>query len=130
MNLDDLNLNSEHELVKSHSCSGRMERRYSEQLCDLFDEYKDFLCNVFEVGDISFINVWKKRFGFIEQGSEFYELLLSNEKFTQIIGDDETSFTGHVCRLGDVTYVVVVWLLQKNRMNPVIYIRKKEELLL
>lgn len=130
MDLNDLNLNSENELVKSHSCSGRMERRYSEHLCNLFDEYKDFLCNVFEVGDISFINVWKKRFGFIEKQSDFYDLLLSNEKFTQIIGDDENSFTGHVCRLGGVIYIVVEWIVEKNGFNPVIYIRKKEELLL
>lgn len=128
MDLNDLEIDNEHELVKSHSCSGRMERRYSEQLCDLFYEYRDFLCNVFEVGDIGFINVWKKRFGFIEKNSDFYDLLLSNEKFTQTIGDDETSFTGHVCRLGDVTYIVVEWMLEKNTFNPVIYIRKKEEL--
>ena len=42
MEFADLGLNTEHELIKSHSCSGKMERRYSEMLGDRFQEYQDF----------------------------------------------------------------------------------------
>lgn len=131
MDIVDLELNTEHELIKSHSCSGRMERHYSEMLEDRFQDYQDFLCNVFEVGDISFVNVWKKRFGFLTEGSEFYDLLLSNEKFSQELNTPEISFVGHVCVHEGIVYVVAVWKLFNDSNNRVvIYLKKKDELII
>ena len=60
----------------------------------------------------------------------FYNLLLSNEKFEQAIETPDISFIGHVCQFEGVYYIVAVWKIPNMNINPIIYMKKKDELVI
>lgn len=131
MDFSELELDDKVEFVRSHSCSGRMERHYSDLLKEEFSAYQDFLCMVFEVGDISYVNVWKQKFGFLEEGSDTYNELLANEKFSQGLSSDSIAFKAHVCDNNGIRFIVVTWDNDQHKSlwpKCFVYARKKDDI--
>lgn len=130
MGLADLELDNTVEFIKSHSCSGRMERRFSERLGEEFQTYQNLLTTVFEVSDISYISVLNQKFGFLEIDSEKAKEMLAYEMFCGEISSDEITFIYHVCNKNDYKYMIISWdNKDKNLLYPKcrLYVRKHDK---
>lgn len=130
MNLADLDLDNTVEFIKSHSCSGRMERKFAEQLCSEFQSYQDLLTFVFEVADISFVNVWKQKFGFLEFESDVVNNFLTHEKYNGVLNSDKLTFIYHVCESNGFNFMITSWDNSDHKLlypRCHLYLRKKED---
>ena len=121
----------ENTLVKTHTCGGRIERKFSEQLGHKFELYERAVTDFFEVGDLNYVHVLKLKFGFLEEGSELLEDLLGYEKSSLEIKSDNISFKSIFCIKDSVKFAIVTWDNQDHSCyypKYLIYLRKKDVL--
>ena len=115
--------------VKSHTCSGRMERNYSEFLGEYFEQYNNSLCNFFEVGDLSFIDVYKAKFGFLNVANPIIQNILETcLSFEQTLETEKIKSTCYFCVYGDSRFIINVWDIQDKHTICCIYSKKKKDI--
>ena len=122
-------LSQKPDFIKTHTCSGRMEKSYSEKLGDYFDAYQNYMCAYLDVGDLSFIDVYKLKFGYLEENTDLFDKLIeySNSQFEQI--GDNITFKSYLCNAGEFRFIIATWDNEEHksyypRWN--LYCRKKE----
>mgnify|MGYP004540768755 CR=1 FL=1 len=95
--------------IKSHKCSGNIEQRYSKLLNEKIKQYEQFLETYFDVGDISYINIFKQKFGFLTEDSTTFKGLMENFKFQEIISSEKIIFIANAVSYNNQRILIATW---------------------
>lgn len=132
MQIDDLRPSNS--LVKSHTCAGKTERVFSERLGEKFNTYERILTNFFEVGDLSYVHVFKLQFGFLEQDSDIFNDLVAYFDSDLELESESITFRANFCKKDNTKFAVVTWVDTTGSVSYypkyVVYMRKKDNLVI
>lgn len=120
------------EVKKSHSCGSNRELKYADLLgLSAFGKFERVLTNIFDVGDLSCIDVISPKFfeTWTFNSDDILKITEHCEQFRDCIKGENISFEMIRCRYKDVPFIIGSWKSVSGDLQRypkcLIYVRKK-----